>query len=211
MAKPRDLLVLKYQDFQGETSGFFKELNKDADLRSLFFTNPSLVLRTKLPSLRSIDVSDQQDELANRVLFSVLSNERFMTFLKEYQSKKNQALKRFIKSSGDKQAAKELDERTIKMEFAEAMLKFGDKELMSNILGRSSSVTQPGGALGWFVIFVVVIIVVAAVEAVVALGTSGDFAPTSPGKLPISASELRKIASQLVVAAKQAREGGLIN
>lgn len=208
MAKPGDLLLLKDKDFRSEVLIFFKDLNKDQELRSLFFTNPSLVLRTRLPSLGSIDVSDQQDELANRVLFSVLSNDRFKTFLKDYQQKKNKALARFLKSPGDEKAASALDERTIKTEFAEALLEFGDKELLFNIIGRSSSITQPGGSLGWFAIFVVVFLVAAAVHAVLALGTSGDFAPTAPGKLLISASELRKIAHQLVAAAMKAREAG---
>ena len=147
MTKTQDLLILKYQDFHAETSGFFKELNKNPDLRSLFFTNPSLVLRTKLPSLSSINIGDQQDELANRVLFSALSNESFMTFLTEYQQKKNKALKRFLKSPGDELAARELDERTIRLELAEALLKHGDKELLSNLVGSPSMAKSPGARL----------------------------------------------------------------
>lgn len=208
MAKHRDLLILKYQDFGSETSRFFTELNENSELRNLFFTNPSLVLRTKLPSLSSIDVGDQQDELANRVLFSALSNERFTTFLEEYQAKKNKALARYLESPEDEQAASELDERTIKVEFAEALLDFGDKELLSNMLGRSGSASQSDRQLAGVAIYIVLFVVIAAVHAVFALGTSGDLAPTAAARLPIPAPELRKIADQLVAAARQAREAG---
>ena len=117
-------------------------------------------------------------------------------------------MERYLKSPEDEQATGELDERTIKVEFAEALLEFGDKELLSNILGTSSSTFQPVGSLGWFAIYIVLIAVVFVIHGVVKLGTSGDFAPTASGKLPIPASELRKIADQLVAAARQARQAG---
>jgi hypothetical protein len=209
MAKARDLLILKHQDFRDEVSGFFKELNKDSNLRSLFFTNPSLVLRTKLPSLGNVNISEQQDDLANRVLFSVLSNDEFKTFLREYQKKKTKAVERFLKSPQDKKAAAELEERTIRLELAEAMLKFGDKELLSNIAGQNMSLNQ--GLLSVTVIFVIYLLAIAVilvVHTIVFFGTSGDFAPNFRGRLPIPASALRRIADQLVDAARQAREAG---
>jgi hypothetical protein len=72
----------------------------------------------------------------------MLSNDEFKTFLKEYQKKKNKAVERFLKSPEDTQAAAELDERTRRLELAEAMLKFGDKELLFNIAGQSISINQ---------------------------------------------------------------------
>lgn len=214
MDKTRNLLILKYKDFHNETSKFFKELNKEPELRSLFFTNPSLVLRTKLPSLSNIDISDQQNDLANKVLFSALSNERFMKFLTDYQQKKNKALKRLLKSPKDKQAALELDERTVRMEFAEAMLEFADKELVSNLLGSGSIAKGVGNPpvlvsyaiLVTWVVFILGIHVI--IHTVVRLALIGNSELTATGKTPIPASELRKIAEQLVAAAKQARETG---
>jgi hypothetical protein len=205
----RDLLILKHQDFRTEVSGFFKELNKDSALRNLFFTNPSLVLRTKLPSLSDINISEPRYESANRVLFSVLSNDKFKTFLKEYQERKNEAIERFLKSPEDKRAAAELDERTMRAEVAEALLEFGDKELLSSLLGASGSIDRNTRSFSTLVLLEILVAIVAvAVHAVVFLGTSGDFAPTSPGRLPISAQALRKIANQLVATAQQARQSG---
>jgi len=208
MASPRDLLILRHQDFRSDVSSFFKDLNEDRDLRNLFFTNPSLVLRSKFPSLSPMNITDDQDQLANRILFSALSNEKFMGFLKQYQKKKNEALARLLKAPDDEEAATALDERTIRMEFAEALLEFGDKELLSNLLGRSDSITQAGRSLGWFLIFILVFIVIVVVHTIFVLGTSHDFAPTFAGKIPISAAELRKLSAQLVAAAKQARDAG---
>jgi hypothetical protein len=205
MVKPRELLLLKYKDLRSDVSGFFVELNEDLGLRDLFFKNPSLVLRTKLPSLGPppgmADVDGQRDELANRLLFSALSNERFAAFLKGYQEKKNDALERYLKSPEDEQAASEFDERTIRGEFAEALLTFGDKELLSNVIGR-------GGVPGETPLWGVVVIIFIAIALVAAM--TGVIGPVShdiaTSNLPIPASELRKIADQLVVAAKQARE-----
>jgi hypothetical protein len=208
MARSRDLLILKNQDLRDEVSGFFKALNTDESLRRVFFDNPSLVLRTRLQSLRGVDLTDQQDAQANRILFSVLSNDKFRAFLQEYQQRKTDALERLVASPGDKKAMLALDEQTIRREFAEALLRFGDTELLSNLLGRSNPTSPSGESLAWIVIFVVVFVAVAAVHAVLALGTGGDFAPTIRGRLPISASELRKIADQLVATARQARDAG---
>src|SRR5258708_20571254 len=134
MANLQDLLVLKYQNFRGEVSRFFVELNNSPALRRQFFKNPTLSLQTKIPSLRDIKLSNQQEDLANRILFSALSNEEFLNFLRTYREKKIEAITRYLNSPDDKQAANELDERTIKAEFAAALLEFGDKELLSIIL-----------------------------------------------------------------------------
>jgi len=208
MANPASLLILKHDDLRSEVSGFFKELNKNSALANLFFANPSLVLRTKLPSLSNIQVGEQHDAVANKVLFSVLSNDKFKGFLKDYQEKKNKAIARFLKSPKDKRAAAELDEQTIRGEIAEALLKFGDKDLVANLLGRGGAF-NPHTNIFTAVFFEILVAVVAvAVHAVLFLGTSGDFAPTSPGQLPVSAQALRKIANQLVTVANEARTAG---
>jgi hypothetical protein len=210
MARSDELLVLKYQDFRSEAAKFFKELNRDPALRSLFFKNPSLVLNTKLPSLAGLRITDLQHDVANRLLYSVLSNDKFKEFLRSYQKRKNDALARLLKNPDDKEAANELDERAIKAEFAEAFLKFGDKELLHNIF---SSNQRGGGTVAWspFAIAFLVLAVAVAVHAVLFLGTSGDFAPTSTGRLPIPAADLKKIADQLVATAMEVRAAdGLI-
>src|SRR5436305_4703409 len=117
MVKPQELLILKYKDFRSDVSRFFVELNEEPGLRDLFFKNPSLVIRTRLPSLGRADI-DGQDEVTNRLLFSALSNDKFVAFLKLYQEKKNDALTRYLKSPGDEQAASEFDDVKIRGEFA---------------------------------------------------------------------------------------------
>jgi hypothetical protein len=207
MSVARELLILKYENFQTDLPVFFKTLKYDKEVQKLFFTNPSLVLRTKLPSLGTRDFDIQHDAAANRILFSVLSNDRFMEFLSDYQVKKVNAMKRLIKSPGDRKAALELNEKTIRLQFADAMLKYGDKEILSNIFGVNMSSAQLKNTLNFFVIFILIIIVIVIIHALVFLGTSGDLLPTR-AKAPISAAELRKIANQLIAAAKAARESG---
>jgi hypothetical protein len=207
MAKPRELLILKYKDFRSDVSRFYVELNEDPALRSLFFENPTMVLRTRLPSLGRADLDGQHDELANKLLFSALSNERFVTFMKEYQEKKNEALSRYLESPDDERAASEFDEHKLRGEVAEALLAFGDKELLSRIIGRSGPTSLPSGSQGWFIVVVFIAIALAVAMTGVVGPISGDL-QLADSKLPIPASELRKIADQLVVAARQAREAG---
>jgi hypothetical protein len=215
MTKPRDLLVLKYGDFRREASHLFEALNRDPRLRHLFFTNPALVLKTKLPSLAGAGIDDQQDEIANRILFSVLTNDRFLDFLNEFQERKTKALSQFLDDPNDRQAASELDDHKIRSEFIEALLKFGDKELMSNML-LSASGPQIAGSYGYIIYtylgilitYIVVIGIDVIVHTVVKLGIAGEVVSTSPEGFPISASELRKITDQLVASAKKARDAG---
>jgi len=209
MVTTRELLILKHDDLRSEVSTFFKALNKDSALRNLFFTNPILVLRTKLPSLRGIEASDEIDSLANKVLFAALSNEKFLTFLEKFQARKNEALKRLQTSPKDKRASAELDDRAMTAELAEALINFGDKELLSNLLSASSVGRRaaPPVLITRTILLVEAVVVLGievVVHTVVRIGITGDLGP----KPPISAQALRKIANELVTTAKQARAAG---
>lgn len=209
MANTRELLLLRHQDLRVEVAALFASLGKDRSLSAAFFSNPAMVLRAKLPSLAAVGMTAEQDQLANRMLFSVLTNDEFKAFLKDFQKRKSSAVAKLVKDPSDVEAAAQLDENALKSEFAEAILKFGDKELVANLLGTSAAL-GPGTGMGWFAVYVVLIVVVAAVHALVMLGTTHDVAPTF-GKIPISAAEIRRISEQLVAAARTARQqGGLV-
>ena len=207
MAEVSELLVIKNKHIHKEVSSLFNDLSEDDRLQKIFFQNPSLILRTHFPSLGQAQATPDNDSVANRVLFSVLSNAEFLEFLKEYQKKKSAAISAFLSDPNDREALKALDTKTIRLDFADALLKYGDRELVANLF-YSDPDGRPGTTVGWWLIVVVVFLVAAAIHAVLALGTSGDFAPTRSGRLPISASELRKISDQLVAAAKDARTSG---
>jgi hypothetical protein len=208
MAKTRDLLILKAPELRAEVSRFFSELNKEPDLRNLFFRNPSLVLRARLQSLSNVDVGAPEDRLANNLLFSALSNDKFMAFLRDYQARKASALERYLQSPEDPQNAKEFDEKTVRGDFANALLEFGDKELLSSILATTSSSAQSAPVPAFFEIFVVVFVVAALFVTVIPFGMDRDLTSAERGNLPISASDLRMIAEQLIAAARQFREAG---
>ena len=211
MAKLRDLLVLKYGDFREDVAGFFVSLNNDPELRRLFFENPTLVIRTKLRSLSNVDLTSQQDERANRMVFSALSNERFMSFLAEYQRRKADAIRRYLRSPADEEAAAELDERQIRREFAQALLEYGDRELLYNIVG-AGSVFEDDDHNGH--IYTLIYQIVFVYEGYYVFDHYFTFMieflllgePTEPW--PVSAGELRQIAEQLAATARRKRSDG---
>lgn len=215
MAKPHELLLLKYHDLRNEVAHLFEVLNSDQSLRELFFTNPILVIRTKLPSLSPIDLNNQQDEVANRILFSVLTNNRFIDFLNGHQKKKRRLLDQLLRDPGNERIIRQFDERAMKAEFAAALLKFGDKELISNLLGSTLPPTPtPPTLIIFHTILLLEVAVLISVHVLVqivvklAIGTAGEAIPRTLGDVPISASELRRITDQLLATAQKMRENG---
>jgi hypothetical protein len=211
VAKLKDLLVLKYPDFRNDVANFFRELNDDSDLQRLFFENPTLVMRTKLRSLGNVDLDSQQDERANKLLFSALSNERFMSFLAQYQRRKVEAVRAYLRAPGDREAAAELDQRRIKREIAQALLEFGDAELVYNLIGVDFALDDDdhNGHI-YFLVYQIMFIFESTfliTQIQIVIMESLLIGEPDP-EFSIRPSELRRIAEQLAAVARRKRADG---
>jgi hypothetical protein len=117
-ARPK--LVLKRQDLRKNTAILFEQLAKDKTAREEFIQNPvgQVVAKLTKQPLPRQHISD-----ANRVLFAMMANEKFRKWLDEYEAQ-----------PGGKAVTQEQFGR----DFAEALLKFGDSDLIRAVFKYAS-------------------------------------------------------------------------
>jgi hypothetical protein len=211
---------LEYPEFAERLGSFLQRLNNDPALLQTFARDPSGVLSP------SVFPDDPQPALStinrgNRLLFSLLSNERFMTWSEQYTERLSaSAVERFPDLDADEAArafAATLSPDEVYQEIVDAMVQFVDRELLAallvvdpddvdSLLGREAA-RAPSPVYGWVVVLVLLFVVVAAVHAVVALGTSGDVIRT--GAIPgLSREDLGRI-NRLMLDAMSERARGL--
>jgi len=110
---PAQKLILNKKDLKQNTIALFKEIESDSALKKSFIKNPTGVLSEKVMKTKP-EVQEISD--SNRLLFSILANQKFIDWLAAY-SKKNKNV------SKDQYAA----------DFIKAAVKFGDKNIISSI------------------------------------------------------------------------------
>jgi hypothetical protein len=113
-------LVLKRKDLRQNTAALFEELAKDQNARDEFIRNPTgqLVSRVTKQTLPAQQISD-----ANRILFAIMANDEFREWLDNYQTPRS---------------TKKVTEAQFSRDFAEALLKFGDSDLLGALFKYAS-------------------------------------------------------------------------
>lgn len=123
-------LVLHHEELRVNTARLFDRLREDEEAQQAFIRDPARhvaehVLNSELP--------DQHASDANRVLFEMLANDEFREWLDQYES-----------SPGGERVSDEQFAR----DFAEAVLKFGDPDLLGSLLAHASNGGRvPGGSV----------------------------------------------------------------
>jgi len=212
-------LILEFPEFAERLSGFLQRLDNEPALLQAFARDPSGILSTSVfpgdpePTLTAIN-------RGNRLLFSLLSNERFMTWSEQYMERSSaSALDRFPELDPDEAArafAATLSPDEVYQEVVDAMVQFVDRELLAallvvdpedvnSLLGREA-VAARTPVYGWIAVYVILLVVVAAVHAVAVLGTSGDVIRT--GSIPgLSRQDLARVNRLLLdTLSERARE-----
>ncbi|MGC0153737.1 hypothetical protein ACPRNU_14840 [Chromobacterium vaccinii] len=105
-------LVLPAAQLRSNAQALFAQLNKDAAARTEFIHNPAGVLATKVGQRQ---LPPQQVSDVNRLLFSMLANDGFRQWMDDYQA-----------SPG----GKPVGEEQFSKDFAAAVLKFADADLI---------------------------------------------------------------------------------
>jgi len=113
-------LVLKRKDLRKNTATMFEALAKDQKAREEFIRNPVGQLVAKLGDK---PLPKQQVSDANRILFAMMANDKFRKWLDDYEA-----------SPGGKPVTQEQFGR----DFADALLKFGDSDLLRAVLKYAS-------------------------------------------------------------------------
>jgi hypothetical protein len=219
--KNRQLLLLNYENFRHDVSQLFNTLDDKPLLREAFIENPVGVLNEHLGILKKRPLSDQHVSLANKVLYSVFSNDEFFAWLTDYQSKLTQAQQRLVKSPRPLQPEESdiFDKRKIMNDLAAALVKYGDTETISNILSYKDIIkyrgrvweeenVEPdpiGPVSGSLAVLVALVVLVVFTVVVAMVDHDHPVLETT-----LSASEMKSIVDQLLNHANQMREVGAL-
>jgi hypothetical protein len=135
----QDLLVLDYPDFNRRVGSFFREVEESATLRNEFLADPTGVLQarvfTGLPEIGTGELNQ-----ANRFLFSLLSNKEFMDWAAQWQRDHPEA----AAGEAGEQWSFRYDKTQLYRELTEAIVRFGDKEMLQALALAHAESTVPG-------------------------------------------------------------------
>lgn len=127
----------------------------------MLFENPVGLLAERLPFLRDLRISDFRESTANKFLFSVLSNNEFREWLQNYQIKLN----KIIDDTWNMKEARAttfnveaIDREKISHDAAEALLRYGDKEIIYNLLQYKEADAQDHVIMPRFLTWIAIII-----------------------------------------------------
>ncbi|HSJ62955.1 MAG TPA: hypothetical protein VK922_03505 [Gemmatimonadaceae bacterium] len=112
MPASRKGLVLKRTDLRRNTAALFERLDRDPAAREEFIRDPTGKLATHIARRR---LPRQHLSDANRVLFAMLANDEFRAWLDRYRARPG---------------GRPVTEATFGRDFAAAVLKYGDSELL---------------------------------------------------------------------------------
>lgn len=194
-------LVLRVSGLRGRISRLFDELGHNQGLRHTFIDQPMTVMLQRVFPDRAGKVPAQEISRANRFLFSVLANDQFRVWADGYQSDLLAEMTR----TGTR--PEDLDRMRILTDTANAMMEFGDADIVRPLLESSASLEADQEQ---DIIAVETAIVVVFVAVLTVFISQIDVTPViSPEDGPVatsmSTSDIRNLADQLVRQAEQVK------
>jgi hypothetical protein len=133
-----DYLVANGISLRKRISDLFDELQKNPELSQVFIKNPITVLQSKLlPEFK--DADEELINAANQLLYSVLTNEKFMNWLEKYHTK----LVNQYNETG-----KMPNKKTILQAFTKGIMENGDPKILSDLLEVPPKIIA-STSLGW--------------------------------------------------------------
>jgi len=130
---PDDLLVFHYEGLASRSQKFFDALGESDALVEEFVTDPVRILSEQVLPLPE-SLSDVEIGKANRFLYSLLSNERFMRWAEEWQKEHESA----IRTTGEGEEARvavQIAREELFRDLAHALWEYGDRETLNSIIG----------------------------------------------------------------------------
>ncbi len=126
-AKKSEPLLLTQKQLRQNMTALFKRLQKDERLRKKFIHNPTELLEVQV--LKKT-ISPQKASAVNRLLFSILSNAEFLQWFDDY-ARDNKG--------------KEINQNRYSQDFAKAVVKYGDQNLIGSLARLSTlNISIPG-------------------------------------------------------------------
>jgi hypothetical protein len=214
---PDKLLIIDAAQTRQRMTGLLERMEGDAGLRQLFVSDPAGVIGQFV--LPDAQVPAAEVNRGNRLLYSLLSNERFLAWAREYERDLLAQAKETLQAADPWQAMGAYlavaDRGRLHADLAAAVAEFADKELIASLMWqpRELSASEPGVAVAaatW--IFLIAVVALAAV-AVAAVFAGPPIAVALEDGL-VDRAELRavanQVAAQLGTRAAEVRQSGAL-
>lgn len=213
-------VALKLKPFKESAAAVVRELSDRHVLEDEFLLDPTGFLVTRLHDTAAARIPRRQLNGANRFLFSVMSNEKFLGWIKSYQEQTLENLQ------ADPLAV--IDKEKVRVDLAKAMLEFGDPEIISAILpgnlgvrydpdavseaiGGNAMIVEGPVETEIVIIAVVAAVIVAVVVVMVGAKMRSEFAERAILRdIFVDTREMNTIAEALVQVGSELRARGRI-
>ncbi len=197
-----DYLVANGISLRKRVSDLFDELEKNNELAQVFIQNPTLVLQSKvLPEFQVLE--ENSINAANQLLFSVLSNDKFMKWTQDYGTK---LIDRYNKTG------KVPDKKKILRDFAKGIIEYGDPELLSDILEMPQELIESSSGLvdrWWFYYHIIAFIeffYIFVYDYIIVGPDRISLLDENQKIVTISPKELKSLAEQMIKYSKKMKE-----
>lgn len=117
---PKPKFELKSRKMQQSLEKFFEEIDADKNLQELFIQNPSGIISEKVMQNK---MPPQQLSEANRLLFSLISNDKMMEWLNKYS---------------EIHKAEKIDNKKFAADFAKAIAEVDDTNIIVSIVNNAA-------------------------------------------------------------------------
>jgi hypothetical protein len=196
-----DYLVANGISLRKRVSDLFDELEKNNELAKVFIQNPTLVLQSKVLSEFEV-IEENSINAANQLLFSVLSNDKFLKWTQDYGTK---LIDQYNKTG------KVPDKKKILRAFAKGIIEYGDPKMISNILEMPQELIESTSGLvdrWWFYYHIIAFIeffYIFIYDYIIVGPDRISLLDENQKIVTISPKELRSLAEQMVTHAKEMR------
>jgi hypothetical protein len=196
-----DYLVANGISLRKRVSDLFDELENNNELAKVFIQNPTLVLQSKVLSEFEV-IEENSINAANQLLFSVLSNDKFLKWTQDYGTK---LIDQYNKTG------KVPDKKKILRAFAKGIIEYGDPKMLSDILEMPQELIE--STLGlvdrwWFYYHIIAFIeffYIFIYDIIIVGPDRISLLDENQKIVTISPKELRSLAEQMVTHAKEMR------
>jgi hypothetical protein len=196
-----DYFVANGISLRKRVSDLFDELEKNDELAQVFIQNPTLVMLSKvLPEFEVIE--ENSINAANQLLFSVLSNDKFLKWTQDYGAK---LIDQYNKTG------KVPDKKKILQAFAKGIIEYGDERILGDLLEIPQTFNWSEELVEhwWFyyhIILAIEFFYIFVYDYIVVGANRISLLDENQKIVTISPKELKSLAEQMIKYSKKMRE-----
>jgi hypothetical protein len=195
-----DLLILRAADLDAKLTALGDKLVSDRTFRELYVNDPARVILKSVFPDQSVPAAEVNR--GNRLLYALLSNERFTTWAQQYSTELVQKANEVTRESNPEKALREYlavtDREKIHREVATAVAEFADTELIAALTWRPDpepiGVTRVADVAVDIETLIYAVVAAAAFVVAVAAVVVG---PLSEGEVGVSRIDVQRVVAQL--------------